>query len=1164
MKKKDLASPPTSSLPDESDRSAAVRERKRNVLIDAGAGTGKTTILVSRLVDLVAPDDDTEAALSINRLAAVTFTRKTAGELRLRIRERLLAVLARHDASPIRRARLRDALRGLDSAAIGTIHGFADRLLRLRPMEAGISPQYEIAEEIDELVADTTEALIHGAERGGLATLLADASPEVRARAAEADETVRLYVNAGLELKEREYGFRVIPGLDSLIRGFAEHRDQPPSDPTLPTPDLAKFRAAARIFIEEVGRVTGHSKGVTWLRDRAGTIAELVADEPDGAALFAKLRRRLKRPTNPGYRLGEEFGKDKAAWAVWNRLMVGDKKTPAVVAQMLGPFEAWLAARLVRLFGVVVALYERAKARERVLDQTDLLLKLRDMLRDNRAVRVEYQQLFDHILVDEFQDTDPLQAEILVYLCRQEDGTPSRSWADGTVRAGTLTLVGDPKQSIYRFRRADITTYDHAQRMVARGPHLRTRLSTNFRSRPNLIEFVNDRFEKILGPPPDDAHLFDAETGTVFYQPLTAGRQPPPGKKAPSVHVIPVVAADPKDPVDTYRALEGAAMARYLRWLVEKSGLQVADRNDAKERDVTYGDVAVLAFSTMTLQFLFTGLDELGVPYASRGGRLFLSDPLHRQFLLALRAVADAGDGVAQAALLRPPFFAVDLAEWVHERADQPGKGGSGGSGGSAGSDRAADRAREASAFVADLRKRRFTRSPGDTARDLLEQTAFGRHVALGPNGAQRLTRLRELCLQLDKLAVDEGLDYDAATLRVRAWVKDPIQLDPPHPVGTDAVQVVTVHQSKGLEWPVVLMWDGCAKVEDRDRPLVWRATNGGGAWVMKLDGLTCEYPPDGGLGPRELAFQQAERMRLVYVATTRARDRLVLATPLDKSGEFISGLLLSDVPKEMIHVMAPYDHQDGAAWASDIAVADLTQTAPPRAAGKGSGLESQLAARWQVAIAESARPRFQPRAISSHASSFVPSVVVAPHGHGGEGEDLVDVEAMVPRRPRISRYGPVFGDTVHRAIGIMLRAEAADSEAAVARAVASTGLSDHQTEAARDVTFALTALDALGVRSIASTGTTVVRLEYPLAASGEGGTLLLGYADLVLANGDDVTVIDFKTDMPPSHTGEGAYPEYLEQVRTYARIITDRSPRPGPTRAGLLFTATGEIHWAV
>src|SRR5207302_3538142 len=132
------------------------------------------------------------------------------------------------------------------------------------------------------------------------------------------------------------------------------------------------------------------------------------------------------------------------------------------------------------------------------------------------------------------------------------------------------------------------------------------------------------------------------------------------------------------------------------------------------------------------LSVLFPALDAADVPYASRGGTLFLGDQLHRQFLLGLRAVADRDDGVAEAALLRPPFFAVDLADLAIEAgevAEPP------------------DRLQLARELVRDLRRRRQERSPGATARDLLELTGFARTVALGPNGAQRLTRLRELCL---------------------------------------------------------------------------------------------------------------------------------------------------------------------------------------------------------------------------------------------------------------------------------------------------------------------------------------------------------------------------------------------------------------------------------
>src|SRR5437667_4729093 len=156
---------------DQAQRDAAIIERARNVLIDAGAGTGKTTTLVDRLLELVAPTS-MAPALSISRIAALTFTRKAAGELRLKIRERLLAELARPDLAPPRAAQLRDAVAGLDTAYVGTIHSFADRLLRLRPVEAELSPSYEVTDDADELVAETVTVLLHAVQSGTLAAEL--------------------------------------------------------------------------------------------------------------------------------------------------------------------------------------------------------------------------------------------------------------------------------------------------------------------------------------------------------------------------------------------------------------------------------------------------------------------------------------------------------------------------------------------------------------------------------------------------------------------------------------------------------------------------------------------------------------------------------------------------------------------------------------------------------------------------------------------------------------------------------------------------------------------------------------------------------------------------------------------------------------------------------
>src|SRR5436309_7767300 len=188
-------------LPDDADRAQAVLERARNVLVDAGAGTGKTTLVIDRVVDMVAPADPAVAPLPLARLAVITFTRRAAGELRYRLRQKLLAAL--RDAAEPRAALLREALGVVDTAYIGTIHSFADRLLRLRPVEAAISPSYDIAEDTDELVRAVFDRLVHGGETAQLAQALGGrfAGP---VPIGEVEETVRT-AGAVLRMESVEY-----------------------------------------------------------------------------------------------------------------------------------------------------------------------------------------------------------------------------------------------------------------------------------------------------------------------------------------------------------------------------------------------------------------------------------------------------------------------------------------------------------------------------------------------------------------------------------------------------------------------------------------------------------------------------------------------------------------------------------------------------------------------------------------------------------------------------------------------------------------------------------------------------------------------------------------------------------------------------------------------
>jgi ATP-dependent helicase/nuclease subunit A len=1108
--------------PDQTQRDAAIHERARNVLIDAGAGTGKTTALVDRLLELVAPTSSAPA-LSIGRIAALTFTRKAAGDLRLKIRERLLGELAEPALPASRAGQLRDTVAGLDTAYVGTIHSFADRLLRLRPVQAELSPSYEVTDDSDELVAETVTVLLHAVQSGTLAAELNGTS--AASRADEVTRTILFAIAAGVLAGSREFEFSVRHGLDNLVAGFIGQRDLPPPDEEPAAFDADAFRTAADEFVRLGAGFTGKSVGARWLR-RTVEVVRTVRTFADPLLILRELRPQLDRvPRNVTKR--DTFEGDDPAWALWKIFWDGGKaRSTPLHDDLCGPLDQWLATRLVRLFPVVVALYEKVKTRHRQLDQLDLLIKLRDLVKEDRVVRAEFQRLFDHIFVDEFQDTDPLQAEIILFLCEREP--VAERWDQVVLRPGSLTLVGDPKQSIYRFRRADVAMYDRVRRVVADQDPLSVTLSANFRSLSSLIAWLNDRFERILGRDPD-GRPFDPVTGRVFQQPLDAGRK---GGGAASVHVLPLGFPDAaKHRVEEYRDLEGQALARYLRWLVTASGIEIADPLDGRRRHVRYGDIAVLAVSTWSLSFLFPRLDVEGVPYASRGGKLFLQDPLNRQLLLGLRAVADPDDGVAEAALMRPPFFALDPADLLLERAARSG---------APVPEEVMARVGEARQVIQEIRRDRFEHPPGAVARDLLDRTAFARVVALGPNGAQRLTRLRELCLVLGHIAATEGLDYDATTARMRDWVLDPVELDPPHPVGADAIRILTVHQAKGLEFPVVVVWDGRLAWDARIDQGAWRMARDQSGWVMNLHGLHWEEPSGLKLRDTEKAYLDAERQRVIYVAATRARDLLVVpkAGPQDPA-KLVSSALLAGADGRLVRELEPYVAGKEAAWAREMT------PQPPRVLANAAELEGAVTARWTVAAGEARRPRFKPAAVS---------------GESALARDDVESLPAASHKPREGRFGATFGTTVHRAIGLVLRDAGMTATNAVRVAARSTGLAEHLAEAVEDVDRALASLRAEGlVRPLGPD----LQIEYPVAGATQEGLLLSGYIDLVSVTSARIDVIDFKTDAPPQGPAVDAYRDYASQVRAYGRLLAATGCVTGrQLRTGLLFSADGSIQW--
>jgi ATP-dependent helicase/nuclease subunit A len=1131
--------------PDQEERDAAIRARDVNVLVDAGAGTGKTTLIVDRILELVAPRHGGRP-VPLERIAAITFTRRAAGELKLRIREALLRARAREGLDGSRRDLLQGALLALDTAWVGTIHGFADRLLRLWPVEAGLSPSYEVVEDAAALHAETHDLVLQAVELGTLADVVE--RPELADLAREAEGAIVDALEVGLRAESAEHAHGEWVGLDRLFQRFVETRDAPPRVERPPPPDLGRFRALVGELTRLAQGVAGEGEGSRHVRRLAGRLGRL-ASEGDPVRILAELVR-LEQAKPRDMSRKRAFPGDGPGWDAW-KAWDGDGRKGAVRPGCLrdetaGPFRAWLARRLVRCAPVVAAAHDRVKRRRGAVDQVDLLLQLRDLLQRNRDVRADLQARFDQILVDEFQDTDPLQAEIVLYLC--EAGAAASTWREVALAPGKLTVVGDPKQSIYRFRRADIEVYAEVRAIVQRGPHLEASLRANFRCAPGLIAWLDDRFDGLLGRAGPGAPPFDPDLGTVANVPLLPGR---PGAPDARVVTLPIGAAGGR--VESFRAAEARALATFLRDMVDAGERQVVDPITDLLRPVGFGDVAVLTAATTQLRVLLPELDRLGIPHAVRGSRIFLEDPLHRQFILALRCLADPQDGVARAALYRAPFFSVDLDDLAREKAAPDS------------ADPGVARARAAHTLVEDLRFRRLERPPGDTARDLLEHTALARAVALGPNGAQRLDGLNELCLRLDALACEEGLDYDGATQRMRSWAVSPVELDPPRPVGAKAVQILSIHQSKGLEFPVVALWDCCAKLSAREESSPFAVDRDGARWALALDRLVWSEPDGGDFATREQAYRDAERLRVVYVAATRARDLLVLPVARStRAAGYITGRLAEGAPSRLVEPLPAYALEDEPLWARHVA--------PPArpVPGDASALAAAVEARWTAARTEAGRPLLSPVSVTSLAHR---------EAAGAAGEEIEaaapapepEEDAGKPAQPRPGRFGPVFGDTVHRAIGLALAAGLAP-DAAVVRAAAGTGLSLHLDEAAADVTRALAALAGWG---LARPPGPDLRLEYPVAqASPDGSTLLAGYVDLLgvrRAPGDGrLAVVDFKTDAPPPPGADlrSTHGAYARQVTAYAQLVSALCPplrgstAPGGVAAGLLFTADGGLRW--
>ncbi len=847
---------------------AAARRRIREdfattFVVEAAAGTGKTTELVARIVALLRAGVGT-----LDRIVAVTFTEKAAGEMKLRLRAEIERARVAPDTPQDESARLEAALLALEVARIGTIHAFCADLLRERPIEARVDPLFAVVPE------DESRRLLDTAFDAWFERVL-EAPPEglrrmLRRRPARRDGSgprERLREAAGSLVEHRDFDapwrrepFAREPALDRVLERLGE------------LGALAK-RASRRSTLaqnlEEVARFALENQSREAVRGRDYDALEA------GLAQLARHRSWRWRGSGDFFASGL-----RRADVIALRDEVR-AELDALVRQL----DADLAPLLRDALWPVVLAYEEHKRRAGALDFVDLLLRTRDLIKGDAAMRAEKQQSFSHFFVDEFQDTDPLQVEILLLLGADDPATSD--WRAARALPGKLFLVGDPKQSIYRFRRADVAIYQAVKRRLLAEGAVLLELATSFRAVPSLQQAVNAAFEPVLREEEGGG-----QAGYVALQPF----RPEPALQ-PTLIALPV----PRPYGDFGRAarfrIEQSfpdAAGAFVDWLVTQSGWRVHERDRSEPVPVQARHVCLLfrrfqSFGDDVTRPYVRALEARRVPHVLVGGRSFHE----REEVLALRnalvAIEWPDDELRVFATLRGPLMALGddalLAFRARHRRLHPLRR-------FAATELADDDERavaDALALLAKLHGGRNRRPIARTLERLLAETRAHAGIANWKTGEQALAnalRVVDLARRFERRgapsfrAFVERLEADAE----RGAAEDAPVVEE----GTEGVRIMTVHRAKGLEFPVVILCDPTCRAT-RDEPSRWVDPERR-LWAEPLAG--CAPPELLEHAAEELARDRAEAERLAYVAATRARDLLVVPVVGDPAGDALDGWL--------------------------------------------------------------------------------------------------------------------------------------------------------------------------------------------------------------------------------------------------------------------------------
>ena len=791
-----------------------------NMVVEAGAGTGKTTLLIDRLCFALLAQ-----GIPAPRMVALTFTEKAGAEIKTRLIAKLqavvralhleqtestLQVLLEHFgiAKEVILQRAEAALNQLDRSSIGTIHAFCSEILRSYPLEAGLSPNAEI-------------------DRGS------------RAKAIFEEEWNRfLDQELGLEAARAQTWKEILPHITlaelcecagQMCSGRIENYDY--------FAQREKLMEVCRTNAEQAQELSH----LFLEKNKKPRALELALEQ--AARRFLQAAEWLQTQKLPE---AEETIAVRSIPQNWDEASAEKAQALLRFSAAADPHVQHRVLTIYRLLNTVVQTVRQRYKREGILSFDDLIIKTRSLLKNNLWVRRQLQEKFDVFFIDEFQDTDPQQGELLLFLAEQKGGG-AKNWQEVKLEAGKLFVVGDPKQSIYRFRGADITAYELFTEHILKQGGEKAYLRQNFRSEREIVALANDICSVVMKEKP---------AFQPFYEPIFTQKQ-----DLSSAAELVVLTAQEKLSSEDYRENQAQFIARWIEENVGKMTL----RNGQK---LAYKDIALLFRSGTTLNAYTHALRRAHISFSVEEDRNFYHRQEVSDLLNLLRCINDPEDKIALAGVMRSPWGALSDEEvyqaFARKERDFRQKSH-------------CEKVERLFVVLRDFASRADREPLHQFLRNVLEQTFLPEACAVAYDGEKSMATLEKMVSLAEGYSLEKPVTLGQFLSRIEELMSQELSrlTALPEKEATDAVSIMTVHKSKGLEFPVVILADISKKDVSSGKKSKYLYS-----WKYDLHGCRAGKYPDINLAwleEEQYLHAQCEEVRILYVALTRAREKIIV-----------------------------------------------------------------------------------------------------------------------------------------------------------------------------------------------------------------------------------------------------------------------------------------------